>query len=181
MAVFSTHEVNLRMRSECVVLLAILLFEQSHCLALNDLAENQKNELSHYDQAGPYTIPPSGPERARKKAEIRDFLWTHWHKHQRGRLVATQVSKEGVSSISTLLIEPDKNGIWSLRVTMEWQGDPRNPHMPKVEYRAYGVERISAPSGDESQKEMIPDAATLPPAKYRLILKDRQGNVRERL
>jgi hypothetical protein len=59
------------------------------------------------DSAGPYVITNRDAVTSKKDAQIREFVWLHWHDHRRGRLVEKRYSKEGVPANTTFIIGPD--------------------------------------------------------------------------
>lgn len=124
--------------------------------------------------SGPYVIG-NDANRSENEARVRDFLWSHWRQHRAGRLAVTWISKEGVSSNTTFVLENDEHGIWNIRVAIDRPTftDPRQRH---VEYRVYAVVRVEKP-GDNWQGSYvgIPDDAVAPGNTFLLLLKDANG------
>src|SRR5215469_11283195 len=73
-----------------------------HATALQMVSQDNKPH-----QAEGYVIRPSDKDRARKVAEVREFLWQHWQQHHPGSLLVTWYSKEGKASKTTYTLEPD--------------------------------------------------------------------------
>ncbi|HEV2495307.1 MAG TPA: hypothetical protein VG204_19790 [Terriglobia bacterium] len=165
---------------EMIVLVVVLLGSGR---AANSIQQKQtmSRDLRLYDQPAPYTLPVSLRDGQRKKveAEIRGFLWTHWHQHRLGKLVATWYSKEGEPTTYTYFVEPDEKGVWQIKGQWEsHRGHRGAPSAPKAGYHVSGefvassVERI-VPLFDGLSPRIVQDGR--PPESYVLVLKDRDG------
>jgi hypothetical protein len=145
------------------------------------LHQVKMRDLNRYDTVGPYTIELKldAQARANVEADVREFLWNHWHQHRLGHVAVTYYNKEGEPSASSYFVEPDARGIWYIAVkidrTLIDRGGSKSRHSESVEYDAYSVERIEVPEDGLAQKVMIPETDTRPSTSYRLVLKDQAG------
>lgn len=165
------------------VAISVLIMSCNPMMKGSSLQQAKMRDLSFYDKAGPYTIGLKLDAQARAKieAEIREFLWNHWHYRQLGHLVATQYSKEGEPSTSFYFVEPDEKGVWRIAVkidrTLNDRRDSKGPHRESIEYDAYSVERIEVPKNGLTHRVVIPEKETRSSLLYRLVLKDKEGNL----
>jgi hypothetical protein len=143
--------------------------------------QTEMRDLSGYDRAGPYTIELRLETQARNRleAEIREFLWSHWHQRRLGHVTVTQYSKEGERSTSSYFIEPDEKGAWHIAVkidrTLVERGGSKSQRSESLEYKAYVVERVDVPKDGLTQGVAIPEGEMRQPQSYRLALKDEKG------
>lgn len=142
----------------------------------------QRN-LDLYERAGPFTLDLDldSQSRTNTEAEIREFLWKHWHQRRLGHLVATWYSKEGEPSTSAYFVEPDEKGIWHIAITInrtlvERTGSKRQLQNT-IEYDAYSIERVDVSKGTLGRSIAIPEGETRSPQSYRLRLKDKHEEV----
>ncbi len=151
------------------------------------IQQTQMRDLSRYDKAGPYTIELELDTQARNKleAEIREFLWSHWHQRRLGHVTVTQYSKEGEPSTSSYDIEPDEKGAWHIAVkidrTLVDRGGSKSRRSELVEYEAYAIERVEVPQHGLTQGAVIPEGEMRTPQSYRLALKDEKGKLLTRI
>jgi hypothetical protein len=134
------------------------------------LFQDQGTKIRKQDQSGPYVIETLDRNRAKKEAEIRDFIWSHWRQKRSGRLVATWYSKEGVPAETAYVLEPDEKGVWSMKVTM--QSPPArgsDPEHDRSEYRVYSVRRIEPRHDGQSPAVFIPDDKSRQGESYWLV------------
>jgi hypothetical protein len=168
-----------------VLLIFIILFN----IAVSDqvCAQSLTRDLTLYEKAGPYHIRPLARDVEAVKAEIREFLWQHWHEHRRGHLVVVSHSKEGEPSTASYFIEPYKNNNWNITVKIDRVRYGRRPTSDPaytgekiretVEYAANFVERIEIPSNGLVRRVVIPKEEPRSPQLYRLRLKDKNKKV----
>jgi len=133
----------------------------------------------HQDQAGPYVITNSdintGKDR-KKNAEIRSFIWEHWREKKPGRLVVKRYSKEGIPGTSTIVLDPDGKGAWSMRVSTHWPPTKGStPEHDQSEYRVYVVRRIEPRHDGQSPATFIQDEAIRLGDTYWLVFYDEKG------
>jgi hypothetical protein len=96
---------------------------------------------------------------------------------QLGYLVVDYYSKEGDVSKATFFVEASKSGFWTVYVEI-FRSDSRGGYKNnKTKYSAYKVERIEPPLNGLVKKKLIPDTESRPAHLYRLLLKDKKGNV----
>jgi len=132
-------------------------------------------------------------EGVRKFAEAREFLWSHWLNKNCAELFLTTWSREGVRTDSHYKIEKiGSNGI-VLRVTLSRKDDPSAPvdglavppsgQIPRTvsetdSYQASTIERIEVRVPFDVEKaKTIPESEVVPPSKYHLRFKDKDGKV----
>jgi hypothetical protein len=162
-------------------------------LALDVTAQGQvtkcqlkERSLNRYEKAGPYTVLPTAENAASVEAEMRDFLWQHWHKRQLGYLSATFYSKEGDATTSSYFVEPDKFGNWHIEVVIEStrlvrsgiRGNQSSKNKTrKTCYAAFSIERVEVRDKVGQSSLIIPEEDNRSPQSYTLRLKDRNGTV----
>jgi hypothetical protein len=123
-------------------------------------------------------------ERTAKIADMREFLWEHWHNRKCGKLMLTAVSKEGSVSHSEYRISMIPVSTMRLRVTgirdhIGYQGQviPR----PTGEYETYMIDRVISENpygvGEKSKVTVLPDDAILASSKFWLRFEDWNGNL----
>ena len=127
-----------------------------------------------YDRFGPYTVPYGG-QVAKMYDELEVFVWTHWHERRTGYASVTSTSlEEGVVCTSTIIIEPDKTGNWTL--VDEWKC--KSGHRPRAGRRtATSVERLKKDSHGHwsEEEEPLPDSDEAPAGSFVLRLRDASG------
>jgi len=132
-------------------------------------------DLKMYDKAGPYVFEfRRGEVNPKIAAAMREFLWSHWIRHQRGYASSTQSSIEGEASTAWYYVEPDEKGVWRISVRIERRSET-------VEYDAYIVERIEPPKNRLTEFKRIDDKDNRPAQSYRLVLRDKTGNLQDDL
>jgi hypothetical protein len=132
--------------------------------------------------------------RIEKIAAVREFVWRHWSDHKCGELFLTTWSREGVRTDSHYKIEVIRSNAMMLTGTFSRREDPDAPvdalaipasghpvQKTAVEtssYQAYGIERVKleVPFILEKAKR-IPDEKVVPPSKYHLRFRDKDGKV----
>jgi hypothetical protein len=162
------------------VAISILILSCSLSMQGSSLQRVKMRDLSRYDEAGSYTIELDLDAKARAniEAEVREFLWNHWHKRRLGHATITHYSKEGEPSTSSYFVEPDARGIWHIAVkidrTLVDRRGSKSQYYETVEYDAYFVERIEVPKDGLTQRVVIPEAEVRSSTAYRLVLKDQE-------
>lgn len=164
-----------------MIVLAVLLLGSGR--AANSIQQKQTapRDLRLYDQPAPYTITIfPHDQRDKSDAEIRGFLWTHWHQHRLGKLVATWYSKEGEPTTYTYFVEPDEKGIWQINGQCKDQrpnppGAPKGHYYVSREFVATSAERIVPPPNGLVPRIVLTEEDARPPESYVLVLKDRDG------
>jgi hypothetical protein len=127
-----------------------------------------------------------------KAAEARGFLWQHWSEKKCGELFLTAWSREGVRTDSRYKIGLVQDAML-LTVTLSRTDDPSAPvdglAVPasgsvkktapeSTSYLAYSVERIKPEAPyDVATAKVVESTESLPPARYRLRFKDKDGKV----
>lgn len=130
--------------------------------------------------------------RASGKAEARGFLWQHWSQKKCGELFLTGWSREGVKTDSRYKVGLVQDAML-LTVNLSRADDPSAPvdglavpasgsimrAVPEsTSYQAYSVERVKPEvPHDVATAKVIESAESLPPSKYRLRFKDKDGKV----
>ena len=128
-----------------------------------------------------------------KEAEARGFLWQHWSEKKCGELLLTTWSREGVRTDSRYKIGPVQNDMMLLTVNLSRADDTSAPvdglAVPasggvkrtvaeSTSYVAFSVERITPQAPyDVATAKAIESTGFLPPSKYRLRFKDKDGKV----
>jgi hypothetical protein len=134
-------------------------------------------QIDSEDHAGPVVIKTVDKDREKKNGEIRSFVWRHWYQRRRGLLVEKTYSKEGVPATTTFILEPDQQGVWTLRVKTQWPPSKgSNPEHDRTEYRVYSVRRIRRHQDAQSSTAFIPDEELQSGESYRLLFYDDKGN-----
>lgn len=127
-----------------------------------------------------------------KAAKARGFLWQHWSEKKCGELFLTAWSREGVRTDSRYKIGPVHDAML-LTVNLSRTDDPSAPvdglavpasgtvkktSPESTSYRAYSVERVRPEVPyDVATAKVIESTESLPPSKYRLRFKDKDGKV----
>jgi hypothetical protein len=127
-----------------------------------------------------------------KAAEARGFLWQHWSEKRCGELFLTAWSREGVRTDSRYKIGPVQDAML-LTVNLSRTDDPSAPvdglavpasgtvkktSPESTSYLAYSVERVRPEVPyDVATAKVIENTESLPPSKYRLRFKDKDGKV----
>lgn len=162
--------------------LALVQFFSSTALAGQDTdcKDTMRVELHMADRA-------SG-----KAAEARGFLWQHWSEKKCGELFLTTWSREGVRTDSRYKVGLVQDAML-LTVNLSRTDDPSAPvdglAVPasgsikraapeSTSYLAYSVERVKPEVPyDVATAKVIESTESLPPSKYRLRFKDKDGKV----
>ncbi len=158
------------------IAISILILSCSPSMQRNSLQQVKMRDLSRYDKAGPYELKLDVQAGADVEAEVREFLWNHWHQRRLGHVAITHYSKEGEPSAFSYFVEPDARGVWIIAVKIDRmlvdRGDSKSQRYETVEYDAYFVERIEVPEDGLTQRVVIPEAEMRSSKAYRLVLKD---------
>jgi hypothetical protein len=134
--------------------------------------ENEREE----DKAGPYVITSRDAATGLKDAQIRMFLWEHWHNRWRGRLIEKRYSKEGVPATTSYTIAPDEKGIWSVLVVTHWPVTRGStPEHNYAEFRVFSIRRIEPRPDASSAPVFISDEQRLSGKSYWLVFYDEKG------
>lgn len=127
------------------------------------------------DLAGPYVIG-NDEDRPKNEAHVRDFLWSHWLQHERGRITVIWISKEGRRATTTYSLEPDPRGLWNLKVTTLW---PRrkgtDPQHNSIQFRVYSIRRIEPRRDGQSAAVFIPEGEKRSGTAYWLVFYDKDA------
>ena len=132
------------------------------------------------------------PHRTIAIAKARGFLWQHWSEKKCGELFLTTWTIEGVRGDSRYRISLVQDAML-LTVDSSSADDPSAPvyalavpasgRIPKTapessSYQAYSIERVKpeVPYNVATAK-VIDNTDSLPPSKYRLRFKDKDGKV----
>jgi hypothetical protein len=143
--------------------------------------DSMRLELHWTDRGGP------------KNADARAYLWQHWSERKCGELLLTTWSLEGVRTYSRFEITPVQPDAVVLTVVLSSADDPsaridglavpasgriKPPPPETTSYQAYTVERVKpeVPYVVATAK-VIQGHESLPPSKYRLRFKDKDGKV----
>jgi hypothetical protein len=158
---------------------ATLLFAFAHLVARGDAAPKYDKAVFEQHRNG----SQSEQAYAKNARELRRFLWEHWLRRNRGEAKVNWSTVEGDGGTSIYRVEPDENGIW--RVALQLEGSETDFAQEKSRHRskhaeAYEVIRVKIPKDMDERAEprvAIPGDAPLPPTKYCLLLKDKDGKV----
>lgn len=131
--------------------------------------------LAGYDVFGPRTLPVLYNENTPKiYAELRSFIWTHWHERRRGYAVVTEFSvEESVPCQTTYLIEPDKYANW--HIDKRWKCKKGRPRTGRDVITS--VQRLARDRSGYRTDVGVPETADVPPESYLLVLRDVSGQV----
>lgn len=137
-------------------------------------------------------VEARGADRAVAKAKARGFLWQHWSEKKCGELCLTGWSREGVRTDSRYKVGLVQDAVL-LTVNLSRTDDPSAPvdglAVPasgslkraapeSTSYLAYSVERVKPEVPyDVATAKVIESTESLPPSKYRLRFKDKDGKV----
>src|SRR6266496_2413583 len=132
------------------------------------------------------------PHRTIAIAKARGFLWQHWSEKKCGALFLTTWSREGVRGDSRYKVDLVQDAML-LTVNLSSADDPSAPldglAVPasgsikraapeSTSYLAHSVERIKPEVPyDVATAKVIESTESLPPSKYRLRFKDKDGKV----
>jgi hypothetical protein len=137
-------------------------------------------------------VEAQGAKRAVAKAEARGFLWQHWSEKKCGVLFLTGWSREGVRTDARYEVGLVQDAML-LKVDLSRTDGPSAPvdglavpasggikRAPPVStsYVVYSLERIKPEVPyDVATAKVIESTESLPPSKYRLRFKDKNGKV----
>jgi hypothetical protein len=120
--------------------------------------------------------------RRTKMADMRAFLWKHWHEQKCGVLLFTTVSKEGKASHAEYKIRLVPPSTWVLEVRFVRDRYGHNEVIPRVDqnagYEAYAVERIATTNPNlewKTEAKVLRDDEDVPSVQYLLRFKDWEG------
>lgn len=109
-------------------------------------------------------------------AKVREFIWRHWRFHIPGEIHLIGTTTEGDPYSAIYRIQSNSEGVW--RILVQSRSAPDDAGEQRLtNYEACGVERVAFRSKAERDAARVPDDAELPPSRYRLVLKDRNGQV----
>jgi hypothetical protein len=138
------------------------------CLLLATLptqAADPLRDLSQYEVAGPYKMSFGQPhaEYERLEGQLREFLWVHWRRHQRGSVVATHQWVEGFVRTS-YFVEPDGQGRWMIVEYTDY------PYSPKFKGNAFSCAEFERVEPDRLHLPLIaiPNTESRPAEMYLL-------------
>ena len=140
-----------------------------------------------YQQGGPFVTGNRTPHKTRQQvnAQIREFLWTHWIKRTRARMVKVSETKEGESATAKYYVEPDINDVWHVCVVVERALINRKNPFERIwrrdSYRASRIDRVEVRDTGLSPYEIIPETDNRPPSRYRIVLRDAADYVLDKL
>lgn len=128
-----------------------------------------------------------------KAADARGFLWQHWSEKKCGELFLITWSRDGVRTDSRYKIGLAQDDAMLLTVNLSRTDDPAAPvdglAVPasgsikqaapeSTSYLAYSVERVKPEVPyDVATAKVIESTESLPPSRYRLRFKDKDGKV----
>jgi hypothetical protein len=111
----------------------------------------------------------------RLKGEIRDFLWSHWHKNWPGKITVTTYTKEGVPTRSTYIIDRDNRGRPVIKLSVMQELGINSRPASKSDFTAYTVERFVRRG--KFHLERLADESTRRGDGYVLVMKDIRGEI----
>ncbi len=149
--------------------------------------ETSPNSVFHFVYG---TVPL---RQAWMEAQIRGYIWDHWHNRQKGRVVAAFATIEGDPIEHVFEIKPNKKGEWRIIYKIEstccwlfrlakpqWKTEKRTiqtifTDLTRVEPTTspvqWSTEITDTPSASEIQIEYIGNSEIRSPEKYRLYFK----------
>ena len=163
------------------ILSFVLLWNCGSIMQNSSSDQMKARNLNLYERAGPYTLGLNidTPSRANMEAEVRDFLWQHWHQHRLGYVVVISYTKEGEPNTASYFIEPDSRGIWRVAIEVKRllidRGVTKRRRYETGDYTVHSVQRIEVPKDGMRLNVSIPEGETRTPHSYRLALKDEKG------
>lgn len=120
-----------------------------------------RSALAGYEIGGPYKLDHFKLTKGR--TDLRDFLWTHWHKHIKG-VAEAKVGTVDAGTVTVLyVVQPDMQGHWGIDVELD---RPMRP--PCSTFHADSLVRvpIDKPDDDNHQTLLyIPDGVVPPEAR----------------
>jgi len=155
-----------------MAILAVVMVQGSSVLGHAACSQVGENEVTKSGQAN--YIVRIDKDGETKNAEIREFIWCHWHEKQPGSLSVGWISPGGQVSRNSFVFVSDEDGLWSLQVGIdrEPRAKTRGDH---VEYQAYILERIQIPHGPQTDTALIANEAIMTGDRYRLVLRNKAG------
>ncbi len=157
-------------------LLSLFAMGYGRADAMEETSLVTKRDLARYDKAGPYTTYPFKSQND-TESRIRDFLWEHYTGKRRGCLIVVRHTKEGEPFTYHIFIEPDRNGVWRFRLTVDGikaAGPYSGPNTPfdriHWEYETCAVAREDPPSGEVEQSDPRANEKSNPQT-HQLVLK----------
>lgn len=144
-------------------------------LELRAMSYSAQEGGSGFDTFGPVTIRFREHENARKlSAELREFVWRHWHERRRGQAVVTEISVvHPVPCTSTFTIQSDEEDKWHI----EKRTKCRKWRAKTDRTVVHSVERIERDRNGHRTERVLPDTADVPPESYVLVLRDEAGEI----
>lgn len=101
-----------------------------------------QSSLSGYETGGPYTLDHFRLTKGR--TDLREFLWTHWHDHQKG-FAEARVRTVDRGTVKVLyVVRPDSKGQWGIDAELDRPMDP-----PCIAFHADSLVRIPISKPDE--------------------------------
>jgi hypothetical protein len=157
------------------LLFTSLFFFSFLLLPTSAISYARQQNLSGYDTFGPVTIRFREIENARKtSAELRDFVWRHWHERRRGYAVVTEIGVvHPVPCTSTFKIQPNDDGKWHIEKRTKC-GKWRSKTDRSV---IHSVLRLERDRNGHRTDGVLPNAADVPPESYVLVLRDQAGEI----
>lgn len=98
--------------------------------------------LSGYESGGPYALDHFRLTKGR--ADLREFLLTHWHDHKKGVAEAKAGTIDRGTVKILYLVQPDAKGQWGIDVELDRPMDP-----PCVAFHADLLVRVPIAKPDE--------------------------------
>jgi len=132
-------------------------------------------DFAGYDVFGPYTVPLNDIGNGLKiYADLRSFIWSHWHGHRRGYAILTEISvEESVPCQTTYIIEPDKYDNW--HIDKRWKCKKGHPRAGRSIITS--VRRVVRDRSGYRTDVAVADTADVPSESYFLVLLDVSGQV----
>lgn len=101
-----------------------------------------RRSLSGYETGGPFRLDHFRLTRGR--TNLRQFLWKHWHDHQRGVAEARVGTVDAGTVRELYVIQPNAQGQWGIDVELD-----RPMHPPCATFHADSLVRVPIPKPGE--------------------------------
>jgi hypothetical protein len=112
----------------------------------------------------------SAEERDAALGLVRAWIWANWQNRRAAERVVTSISVEGAETKTLITVDEDCTRVW--HVVFKFDSHAGKEVRRTSQLDVYAISRVLT-----SSKVAIPEGQPLKSTQYRLILRDRDGNV----
>ncbi len=124
------------------------------------------------------------PAYAAEAKKLRAFIWRHWRQRARAQATVEYSTVEGDGGTKAYTIGPDERGVWHIAAQLDGTDtnfDDGTSTRRSYRWEAYEVTRVKPRKSGSDAIIPVRGDQPLDAAKYRLVLKDSEGNIRGQL